>query len=216
MSNPFEGYRITSPFDMRIHPVSGLKKFHWGIDLVISPADGPIYAFVAGEVMHAKMGVSGSGFGNYGIVVAIKDDKGYLHVYAHLSAAGVNVGQQVKRGQLIGKQGNTGISSGAHLHYEVRKACAPQYGYTATEAGVVEPTQYLVNYYGLKPDKEDKPVTTRDINIVSTWAESSWKEAQVNGYFDGTRPGAPITREEAAIVINRLRRNFLALIAGVD
>lgn len=57
------------------------------------------------------MGVSGSGFGNYGIVVAIKDDKGYLHVYAHLLAAGVKVGQQVKRGQLIGKQGNTGISS---------------------------------------------------------------------------------------------------------
>ncbi|NUU74040.1 GH25 family lysozyme [Paenibacillus xylanilyticus] len=216
MSNPFDGYRITSPFGMRKHPVSGVNKFHRGVDLVVSPADGPIYAFVAGEVMHAKMGVSGSGFGNYGIVVAIKDDKGYLHVYAHLSAAGVKVGQQVKRGQLIGKQGSTGISSGAHLHYEVRKACTPQYGYTTTEAGVVEPTQYLINYYGLKPNKEDKPVTVRDINLVSAWAEASWKEAQANGYFDGSRPGAPITREESAIVINRLRRNFLALIAGVN
>lgn len=183
--------------------------------MVVSHTNGPIYAFVAGEVIHAKMGVSGSGFGNYGIVVAIKDDKGYLHVYAHLSAADVKVGQQVKRGQLIGKQGSTGISSGAHLHYEVRKAYTPQYGYTATETGVVEPTQYLINYYGMKPNKEGKLVTVRDINVVSAWAEVFWKEAQANGYFDGCRPGAPITREESAIVINRLRRNFLALIAGV-
>ncbi|MFE6076713.1 M23 family metallopeptidase [Paenibacillus sp. NPDC057886] len=139
---------------------------------------------VGGEVLHAKLGVSGSGFGNYGIVVAIKDDKGYLHVYAHLSAAGVKVGQQVKRGQLIGKQGSTGISSGAHLHYEVRKAASPQYGYTATEAGVVEPTQYLINYYGLKPDKEDKPVTqARDTNVPSKWAEAAWAEVTANGYF---------------------------------
>ncbi|HBU81778.1 MAG TPA: hypothetical protein DEF35_09080 [Paenibacillus sp.] len=220
MSNPFNGYRITSPFGMRTHPVSGLQKFHRGIDLVVNPSDGPIYAFVDGEVMHAKMGVSGSGFGNYGIVVAIKDDKGYLHVYAHLSAAGVKVGQQVKRGQLIGKQGSTGISSGAHLHYEVRKACTPQFGYTATEAGVVEPTQYLINYYGQTPVKEDKPVTqpvtTRDINVPSKWAEAAWAEVTANGYYDGTRPGAMITREESGIVTNRLRKNILKLIAGID
>lgn len=220
MSNPFDGYRLTSPFGMRKHPVSGINKFHRGVDLVVTPADGPIYAFVAGEVLHAQMGVSGSGFGNYGIVVAIKDDKGFLHVYAHLSAAGIKVGQQVKRGQLIGKQGSTGISSGAHLHYEVRKAASPQYGYTATEAGVVEPTKYLIDYYGQTPVKEDKPVTqpvtTRDINVPSKWAEAAWAEVTANGYFDGTRPGAQITREESAIVTNRLRKNILALIAGTN
>ncbi|CAM4460517.1 GH25 family lysozyme [Paenibacillus xylanexedens] len=216
MSNPFDGYRLTSPFGMRKHPVSGINKFHRGVDLVVTPADGPIYAFVAGEVIHAKMGVSGSGFGNYGVTVAIKDSKGYLHVYAHLSAAGVKVGQQVKRGQLIGKQGSTGISSGAHLHYEVREAFSPQYGYTATEAGVVEPTQYLINYYGQAPVKEDKPVSQRDINVPSKWAEAAWAEVTANGYFDGTRPGAHITREETAVVINRLRKNFLALFATTN
>ncbi|WP_405131169.1 GH25 family lysozyme [Paenibacillus sp. FSL H8-0317] len=207
MSNPFEGYRLTSPFGMRKHPVSGINKFHRGIDLVVSPVDGPIYAFVAGEVIHAKMGVSGSGFGNYGNVVAIKDDKGFLHVYAHLSAAGVKVGQQVKRGQLIGKQGSTGISSGAHLHYEVRKACTPQFGYTATEAGVVEPTQYLISYYGQTPVKEDKPVTVKDINVPSKWAAATWEELTKKGFFDGSRPGAPITREEMAIVTDRLLKH---------
>lgn len=54
----------------------------------------------------------------------------------------------------------------------------------------------------------------RDINVVSTWANNDWIEAKANGYFDGKRPGASITREETAIVVNKLRRNFLQLIAG--
>lgn len=53
----------------------------------------------------------------------------------------------------------------------------------------------------------------RDINTVSTWAVDDWAEAKANGYFDGKRPGAPITREETAMVVNKLRRNFLQLIA---
>ncbi|MDK8193784.1 glycoside hydrolase family 25 protein [Paenibacillus sp. UMB7766-LJ446] len=66
-----------------------------------------------------------------------------------------------------------------------------------------------------EPAKEDKPVTQqRDINVPSKWAAAAWAEVTANGYFDGTRPGATITREEAAIVTNRLRKNLLALIAG--
>ncbi|MFJ5621991.1 N-acetylmuramoyl-L-alanine amidase [Peribacillus loiseleuriae] len=62
--------------------------------------------------------------------------------------------------------------------------------------------------------KEEPKVAERDINKVSPWAEKDWEEAQANGYFDGTRPGATITREESAIVTNRLRRNFLKLIGN--
>ncbi|WP_051289786.1 M23 family metallopeptidase [Paenibacillus massiliensis] len=160
MSNPFEGYRLTSPFGPRIHPVDKVKRFHRGVDLVISPANGEIKAFTAGKVLHAKMGVTGSGFGNMGNVVAIQDDKGYLHVYAHLSSAAVKVGQQVTQEQVIGRQGSTGKSTGPHLHYEIRKKSTPQYGYTATEAGVVEPTQYLINYYAAnKPEEDEEPMT---------------------------------------------------------
>lgn len=71
-----------------------------------------------------------------------------------------------------------------------------------------------------KTVKEDEPVTqpvtTRDINVPSKWAEAAWAEVTANGYFDGTRPGAQITREETAVVINRLRKNFLALIATTN
>lgn len=160
MSNPFEGYRRTSPFGMREHPVDGGQRFHRGVDLVLETKDsyGPIKAFTSGKVLHAKMGATGSGFGNMDIVVAAQDDKGYLHVYAHLSSAAVKVGQQVTQGQIIGRQGSTGKSTGPHLHYEVRRAASPSYGYTATEAGVVEPTAYLIKYHGQQPKKKDELV----------------------------------------------------------
>ncbi|PYE49871.1 lysozyme [Paenibacillus barcinonensis] len=71
--------------------------------------------------------------------------------------------------------------------------------------------------YKNEPVKEDKPMTQeRDINVPSKWAEAAWAEVTANGYFDGTRPGATITREESAIVMNRLRKNFLKLIAGIN
>ncbi|WP_069188309.1 lysozyme [Paenibacillus sp. GM2] len=58
------------------------------------------------------------------------------------------------------------------------------------------------------PVKEAPKMAERDINQVSPWAAAAWGEAAANGYFDGTRPGAPITREETAIVINRLIKNI--------
>ncbi len=62
----------------------------------------------------------------------------------------------------------------------------------------------IAKYLGLKR-KEGKPMTKeRDINVVSSWAASSWEEATKKGYFDGTRPGAPITREEMAVFIMRM------------
>ena len=157
---PFDSrFTLTSPFGMRLHPVYGVPRFHRGVDLVVAPANGPIHAFTPGEVLHAQMGVPGSGFGNYGIVVAIRDKYGFLHCYAHLSSAAVVPGQQVKQGQRIGNQGNTGVGTGAHLHYEIRKTSGPSYGYTPTEAGVVEPAQYLADYYARepRPDEREEP-----------------------------------------------------------
>ncbi|MEC0090613.1 M23 family metallopeptidase [Paenibacillus macquariensis] len=172
--NPFEIYRLTSPFGMRMHPVDHVKRFHRGVDLVISPTNGALKAFVTGEVLHAKMGVTGSGFGNMGNVVAIKDDKGYLHVYAHLSAIVVKVGQQVVKGQVIGNQGNTGKSTGAHL----RKACSPSFGYTQTESGVVEPTKYLQDYYS---KEETSKVDPKDANaIIDKYLKPAWGAAKTS------------------------------------
>lgn len=66
--------------------------------------------------------------------------------------------------------------------------------------------QGIATYLGLKSKgKEDKPVTQeRDINVPSGWAKETWQELTKKGFFDGTRPGAPITREEMAIVVGRV------------
>jgi hypothetical protein len=131
------------------------------------------------------MGVTGSGFGNYGNVVAIRDAKGFLHVYAHLSAIVVKVGQTVERGQMVGRQGTTGLSTGEHLHYEVRKACSPSFGYTPTEAGVVEPTAYLQAFAGVVAQTKYNPEIIKE-RIVA-----------VNGklqYIDLNKAGAYATK----------------------
>lgn len=71
--------------------------------------------------------------------------------------------------------------------------------------------QYDVVKGGSESVKETKE---RDVSVVSPWAASTWEEMTKNGYFDGTMPGAPITREQAAVSLNRLRKNFLKLIGG--
>ncbi|MHB0864772.1 glycoside hydrolase family 25 protein [Paenibacillus sp. SEL3] len=65
-----------------------------------------------------------------------------------------------------------------------------------------------------KSKGDEKGMEERDVDQVSEWAAAAWEEMKANGYFDGSRPGAIATREEVAIVINRLRGNFLKLISG--
>lgn len=81
----------------------------------------------------------------------------------------------------------------------------------------VKPAQSKVNaaLKRIKALQEEgvKVTKERDINVVSPWAASAWEEMKKNGYVDGSRPGAPITREETAVIFNRMRKNFLQLIA---
>lgn len=201
--SPFAEYRITSPYGSRKSPITGKQEWHTGIDLV-KEHKGPIYAFTAGEVIHAKEGVTGSGFGGYGIVVAVRDpNTGHLHVYAHLDAAVVKVGQQVQRGQMIGRQGNTGQSTGSHLHYEIRKTSSPSYGWIADrQNNCFEPTQYLVDYYEqLRREQEAKAQPP-----VSDWAKDAHTWVVQQGISDGSRPKDPVTREEVWTMLHRALR----------
>lgn len=142
------GYRVTSPFGPRKDPIDGKQKEHTGIDLV-KAHKAPIFAFMGGEVVHAREGRAGTGFGNFGIVVAIRDGRGALHCYAHLDSCTVKVGQRVVAGQEVGKQGTTGRSTGSHLHYEVRTKAAPSFGYGMH----TDPGAYLSKYQGQGKDK---------------------------------------------------------------
>lgn len=138
----FEGYKITSHFGNRLDPFTKKSVFHSGIDLV-KKDKAPIHAFLGGKVLHAKEGAVGSGFGGFGNVVAILDDFGAFHVYAHLNACKVKVGDKVAQGDVIGLQGSTGRSTGSHLHYEVRKTYRPSNGWRSGTKHVYDPAEYL-------------------------------------------------------------------------
>ncbi len=106
--------RISSGFGWRMHPISKVRQFHTGID--IPKAKGtPVYATGNGVVI--RKGYC-SGYGNF---VEIQHAGDFRTLYAHLSQTMVNVGNSVNIAQQIGCVGNTGVSTGSHLHYEVRK-----------------------------------------------------------------------------------------------
>ncbi|MBT1706129.1 M23 family metallopeptidase [Chryseosolibacter indicus] len=104
---------LASGFGYRIHPVYKVKKLHSGIDFAASIGT-PIYATADGKVAVVDVKFSG-----YGKMVEIDHGFGYRTRYAHMHGFNVRVGQQVKRGDLIGYVGNTGMSTAPHLHYEV-------------------------------------------------------------------------------------------------
>ena len=106
-------YRFSSSFGYRKDPFTGRSKRHSGVDFAMKPGI-PIYATGDGVVESVKFELFG-----YGNQVVIDHGFGYKTRYAHLKSVGVGEGMKVKRGECIGLSGNSGRSSGPHLHYEV-------------------------------------------------------------------------------------------------
>jgi murein DD-endopeptidase MepM/ murein hydrolase activator NlpD len=104
---------LASGYGLRIHPIYKVKKMHTGIDFAASIGT-PIYATADGIVEEVSVKFSG-----YGKMVLIDHGFGYKTRYAHMHDFTVRNGQNVKRGELIGYVGNTGLSTAPHLHYEV-------------------------------------------------------------------------------------------------
>lgn len=104
---------LASGFGMRFHPIYKVKKMHTGIDFA-APIGTPIYATADGQVESVDVRFSG-----YGKSIEIDHGFGYKTRYAHMHEFAVKKGQHVKRGELIGYVGNTGLSTAPHLHYEV-------------------------------------------------------------------------------------------------
>jgi len=110
---PGEFTRVSSPFGIRIHPKLGTRRMHTGIDI---PANlgTPIYPTSDGTVISAKWG------GGYGNLVIINHGNNTQTYYAHLHEINVTRGQEVTRDEPLGLVGSTGVSTGPHLHFEVR------------------------------------------------------------------------------------------------
>lgn len=122
---PIEGGRVVSLFGPRVHPIYGVSRMHNGLD--IDAAGGtPIRAPGDGAVVIA------SEQGGYGNAVVLDHGNGIGTVHAHMSALAVVPGQLVRRGDVLGAVGSTGLSTGPHLHFEVRLRGQP-----------IDPTPYL-------------------------------------------------------------------------
>ena len=107
---------ITSEFGYRTHPVTGVYKLHTGVDIASSGISGTaIYAAKGGTVIKAGYN---RGYGNY---VVIDHGGGYATLYGHASVLNVTAGQVVTKGDVIGKVGSSGYSTGPHLHFEIIK-----------------------------------------------------------------------------------------------
>ncbi|MGL5721294.1 MAG: peptidoglycan DD-metalloendopeptidase family protein [Brevinema sp.] len=115
---PVKRFRFTSGFGMRRHPFGLGRRLHAGVDLA-APIGTPVHAAREGKVVFA-----GSS-GNYGLMIRIQHNNGFSTVYAHLSRINVQEGAWVSANQRIGDVGNTGRSTGPHLHFEVRKYGKP-------------------------------------------------------------------------------------------
>lgn len=175
----FRGFRKTSPFGWRRHPIFGTGRLHTGVDMA-APTGTNVYAQHPGRVVH------GAYTGGYGNMVKIRQGiTDYL--YAHLSRIIARVGTNVKRGQLIGKVGSTGNSTGPHLHYEKRihgRPVHPGYarGTNKARAGLAmvgEQGRELINFRG-----GEKVYSNRETEQLLNIDEEKLATAIVQGMVD--------------------------------
>ena len=139
---------LSSGFGWRTHPIYKVKKMHPGIDFAASIGT-PIYATADGTIEQVSVKFSG-----YGKMVEIDHGFGYRTRYAHMHGFAVRSGQSVKRGDLIGYVGNTGMSTAPHLHYEV-----------LINGGQVNPVHYFYN--DLSPEEYEKVLELASIENQS-------------------------------------------------
>ncbi|TYC58562.1 M23 family metallopeptidase [Rhodobacterales bacterium] len=126
IQRPVRNARVSSTYGPRVDPFLGRLSMHTGIDFK-APYGARVYATAPGTVITARR------HGGYGNMVAIRHANGYITRYAHLSRFQISEGDHVQAGDLIGNVGSTGRSTGAHLHYEIRKGGKPN-----------NPAQFLV------------------------------------------------------------------------
>jgi len=109
---------IVSGFGYRVHPIYKVRAFHYGIDIA-APTGSPIHAAGSGYVLHSGW------LGGYGNCIIIDHGGGVSTVYGHCSRLMVKAGQNVRRGHVIAAVGSTGLATGPHLHFEIRRNGKP-------------------------------------------------------------------------------------------
>lgn len=141
--------RIISGYGMRYHPILKYRRMHWGIDIT-APSGTPIYATADG-----KISFNGRK-GGYGKTCMIDHGYGYQTLYGHMKTITVRKGQKVKRGEIIGYVGSTGLSQSPHVHYEV-----------IYNNKKVNPVNYFYNDFTPEEFEKVLEVASRDTQVLS-------------------------------------------------
>lgn len=115
---PIQPVAVTSPFGERFHPLTGTYRPHQGVDLAAQLGQ-MVVASAAGTIVRAEWA------GGFGYHVEIQHDGGLITTYSHLSELWVEPGEAINTNEAIGLAGNTGLSTGPHLHFEIRKNGKP-------------------------------------------------------------------------------------------
>ena len=181
---PVSANRISSHFGTRVHPITGARHVHSGVDLA-APAGRAVHAAERGVV--SFIGTEPRGYGKY---VVIRHDGGYASYYAHLSAfePTLRTGMRVARGQRVGAVGSTGTATGPHLHFEVRR-----------HARLVDPVALVQAGKAAKLKGERRVAFNRVVvdartRLASAGGRSRWRSRSLpdRGPVDGWRDAAGV------------------------
>lgn len=200
-SLPVDTMRSTSGQGMRQHPVFGGRAMHTGIDIA-GKTGTPIKAAAAGTVSFAGYARKGSGYGGYGNVVVIQHADGTQSTYGHLNAISAQVGDVVKPGQVIGKMGSTGISTGSHLHFQVNRANA-----RTSKQGVLDAAAWLRGAtvsQTIEATREDT-VGSRVASVIDSTGKAVLLPLEQKSVFSGANIAA-LNRVVTADSISKINR----------
>jgi murein DD-endopeptidase MepM/ murein hydrolase activator NlpD len=196
---PVDSRRVTSKYGPRG------TGFHNGVDFgaVVPGVEGDnIYAVADGIVKVSKVNGGGIKKG-YGYYVILEHSNGYCSLYGHLRALEVKAGQKVEQGQIIGHMGNTGSSTGAHLHFEIRKGIHDWKFFHRNKKG-----QFISSINPL-PFLKEKQVPVANTEEVSSWAKKSWEKAKEKGINDGKGAKNNVTEEQLMVFLDRLEEHLV-------
>ncbi len=161
-------FKVTSLMGMRIHPVTGERKHHNGTDIWSKHEPCWIEAPYNGKVLEAKKSTAaGGGFGNYVIILMKIDGKFYTTLFAHMGDGTIKVkkGQKVTAGMPLGKMASTGMSTGKHLHWELR--LGKQHIWDKMGKNYIEPIAFFKALIAKEKAIASAPVVATDEDVAA-------------------------------------------------
>jgi murein DD-endopeptidase MepM/ murein hydrolase activator NlpD len=145
-----DGIRVTSGYGMRTHPISGQRRFHQGVDIVIPSGD--VRTIAGGTVIHAGSSYDPDGWGT---LVTVRTPDGFVEQFNHLAGTRVSIGQVIPPGTIVGKMGSTGGSTGPHLDFRVLRNGTPD---AQVLSGAQSTTMNPVDYMRMRGQQTATPL----------------------------------------------------------